>query len=96
RTTHSEQAAEAAREYKKKGYTIIGVETVEQAYSVWDYNFDGPSVLIFGNEALGLQEETLKECDAFINLPSFGLKNSINVSNCAAVILYKAAEQLRN
>ena len=94
-TQHFEHAAEAAKHYKSEGYEIIGVETVDGADSVWDSSFEGPSAFIFGNEALGIQEETLKYCDRFVCLPSFGLKNSINVSNCAAVVLYKAAEYLR-
>ena len=36
KTQHFEQAADAAREFKNKGYKILGVETVEQAHSVWD------------------------------------------------------------
>jgi tRNA G18 (ribose-2'-O)-methylase SpoU len=92
---HYEQAADAAEHYREQGYEIIGVETVDGADSIWDCSFKGPCAFIFGNEALGLQENTLKQCDRFVRLPAFGLKNSINVSNCAAVVLYKAAEYLR-
>ena len=95
-TEHFEHAAEAAREYKSRGYEVVGVDTVEGSESIWEIKFKKPLMLIFGNEALGIQEETLKECHRFVSLPSFGLKNSINVSNCASVVLYKAAEQFRN
>jgi 23S rRNA (guanosine2251-2'-O)-methyltransferase len=91
-TEHFDQAADAAVKYKKDGYEIIAVETVAKSENLWDAEFNSPIALIFGNEALGIQEETLNVCDRFISLPSFGLKNSINVSNCASVILYKAAE----
>ena len=94
-TEHVEHAAEAAAEYRNKGYEVIGIETVESAESVWDIEFKKPLMLIFGNEALGIQEETLKQCHRFVSLPSFGLKNSINVSNCASVVLYRVAEQFR-
>jgi len=94
-TQHYEQAVDAIHHYKQLDYDIIGVETVAEAQCIWDYQFNKPCALVFGNEALGLQEETLQACDHFISLPAFGLKNSINVSNCAAVILFKAAEHLR-
>ena len=92
-TEHFESAVEAAQKLKEEGYEIIAVETVENSENIWDVEFSKPVALILGNEALGIQEETLKVCDRFISLPSFGLKNSINVSNCASVVLYKAAEQ---
>ena len=92
-TRHAESASEAAAELKDKGYEIIGVETVESAESVWDIQFQDKTCLIFGNEALGLQEETINICDRFVSLPAFGLKNSINVANCASVVMYRYAEQ---
>lgn len=92
-TEHAGQAAEAAEMIKNDGYEIVGVETVESAISVWDFQFKEKTCFIFGNEALGLQDETLKKCDRFISLPSFGLKNSINVANCASVVMYRYAEQ---
>ena len=32
--------------------------------------------------------KALELCDGFIRLPAFGQKNSINVGNCAAVVLF--------
>lgn len=92
-TKHVDKAAEAAIAMKKEGYEIVGVETVENAELIWNFQFKEKTCLIFGNEALGLQNETLKECNRFVSLPVFGLKNSINVSNCASVVMYRYAEQ---
>ena len=92
-TRHVEHAVDAATELKKQGYEIVGVETVESANSIWDIQFKRKTCLILGNEALGLQEETIKICDRFVSLPAFGLKNSINVANCASVVMYRYAEQ---
>lgn len=92
-TRHVEHAAIAAAELKEQGYEIIGVETVDTAESVWNIKFNKNTCLILGNEALGLQEETIKVCDRFVSLPAFGLKNSINVANCASVVMYRYAEQ---
>ncbi len=96
-TEHSETAAKAAQKLKEDGYEVIAIETVENSENIWDVKFTKPVAFVLGNEALGIQQETLQICDRFISLPSFGLKNSINVSNCASVVLYKAAEQyIRN
>jgi tRNA G18 (ribose-2'-O)-methylase SpoU len=37
---------------------------------------------------LGIDEKALQLSDAVINLPMFGQKESINVGNCAAAVLY--------
>lgn len=94
KTRHFDHAVDAIDYYSKEGYRSVAVETVEAAEIIWDYQFSQPTAIILGNEALGVQEETLRQCDDFIKLPAYGLKNSINVSNCAAVTLFEAAKQL--
>ena len=92
---HFDDASEAVESLKKEGYKVLAVETVKDAPLYWNVNFELPVALVFGNEALGIQEETLNECDAFIQLPVYGFKNSLNVGNTAAVILYKIMEQIK-
>ena len=69
---------------------ILAVETIDNAVSAWRMDYKYPLALVFGNEALGISEETIKACDGAISLPMFGNKKSINVGNCAAVVLYSA------
>lgn len=95
KTIHFDEACDAVSYYKSLGYKAVAVETVESAELVWDFKFDSPTVIVLGNEALGIQEQTLETCDSFVKLPAYGLKNSINVSNCAAIVLFEAAKQLR-
>jgi 23S rRNA (guanosine2251-2'-O)-methyltransferase len=92
--THFDHSLEAVEQLKKEGYRVYAVDTIESAIDVYKANFTGPSAFVFGNEALGMQQETLEACDEFISLSARGLKNSINVSNCAAVVLFQAAHQL--
>jgi len=67
---------------------IIAVDTAEGAVHAWDFEYQFPLALIFGNEALGVREETIKKCDHVIDLPMVGFKKSINVGNSAAAVLY--------
>ena len=90
---HFETAAEAVGEYRGRGYAIYGVETVEGAQWYWNAEIRFPCALILGNEALGVSEEALSLCDGFISLPSFGCKNSINVGNCAAVVVFECLKR---
>jgi len=91
--THVSDAVTALRGLREDRTTVYGVETVEGASSVWETDFRFPMAIVLGNEALGISPEALELCDEFVELPCYGVKNSINVGNCAAVVLYEALQQ---
>jgi tRNA G18 (ribose-2'-O)-methylase SpoU len=93
RCEHAETGADAVRSLQAGGRRVYAVETVEGAESVWDVEFEFPCALVLGNEALGVSAEALALCDGYVALPALGSKNSINVGNCAAVVLYEALRQ---
>ena len=90
---HQESAAEAVQKLRREGYAVYVVETVAGARAVWDVPLRFPAAFVFGNEALGVTPAALGGGDAVVALPCFGVKNSINVANCAAVVLYEAVRQ---
>lgn len=90
---HAETAADAVRALRAAGRRVYAVETVEGAEPVWDVRFVFPCALVLGNEALGVSPEALALCDGHLCLPALGVKNSINVGNCAAVALFAALRQ---
>ncbi len=92
---HHPSAAEAVRDLRAAGYWVCAVETAVGAAAVWEVPFRFPAALVFGNEALGIAADALALCDAVACLPAFGVKNSINVGNCAAVALYESWRQWR-
>ncbi len=74
---------------------ILAVETGPETHFAWDFDYEFPLALIFGNEALGVNEDTLSACDGIISLPMFGQKESINVGNSAAAVLYAIIAKLK-
>lgn len=79
----------AVRQLKAEGVSmILAVECEEDSVCAWEKDYSFPLALVFGNEALGVSPETIKECNGTISLPMFGKKTSINVGNCAAAVLY--------
>jgi len=79
----------AVEELREEGNSqILAVETVQDAVFAWEMEYEFPLVLIFGNEALGIEAATLEMCDGVVNLPMFGKKESINVGNSVAAVLY--------
>lgn len=70
---------------------ILAAEPVAGAVEAWDMEYEFPLAVIFGNEALGVDPETMKAVDGCVCLPMLGKKASINVGNSAAAILYAVA-----
>lgn len=82
-------SADAVKTLRGEGIKqILAVETAKEGNCPWRQDYKFPLALIFGNEALGICPETIALCDGIVNLPMFGEKTSINVGNCAAVVLY--------
>lgn len=69
---------------------ILAVEAADGATRALDFRYCFPLALVFGNEAQGISQDALSAADEILALPMFGEKASINVGNCAAVVLYAA------
>ena len=87
---HLDDALTAVTELQTAGYRVVAVETVTTAATIWEATFAFPVAFVFGNEALGIDADALAACDEVVQLPCFGCKNSLNVGNCAAVVVYRA------
>lgn len=72
---------------KKEGWNIVAVEQDARAYDYKTYLCDKPTVLLFGEEVGGLTHDLLDECDAIIEIPMRGKKESFNVSVAAGIVL---------
>lgn len=72
----------------------IAIETVEGAPSIWEFDFPLKGcTLIVGNEEYGIREELLSYCDAIIQIPVFGRKNSLNVASALSCVAYEMRRQ---
>ena len=86
---HFDSSADAVQTLRLEGIRqILAVESGLQGTCAWEKEYMFPLAIVFGNEALGISKETIQLCDGIVNLPMFGMKSSINVGNCAAVVLY--------
>jgi TrmH family RNA methyltransferase len=54
-----------------------------------------PTVLVLGNEALGLASGYRELCDVLVRIPMYQEADSINVACAAAILLYEADRQRR-
>lgn len=73
---------------KKQGWRIVGVEQDARSRNYRSYTSRGKVVFIFGNEVRGLSKRARDACDALIEIPMRGKKESLNVSVAAGIILF--------
>ena len=87
--------AEAIAELKANGYKLFGIEQTEGSVLLQDFEKkpDEKIALIFGNEAEGVEQETLLQCEGCIEIPQFGMKHSLNISVAAGVVLWEMARK---
>lgn len=63
--------------------------------TIMDVDLSMPTAWLLGNEAGGLDVETLALADAAVGLPIYGKAESLNVAVAAAVLLYATAQAQR-
>lgn len=73
---------------KEKGIPVVAIEITPNSKSLFDYNWQKPIAIVFGNEVIGVQEKVLKIVDDVVKIPMFGYKNTINVATTFGVVLY--------
>jgi 23S rRNA (guanosine2251-2'-O)-methyltransferase len=85
------KTADAIAELKAEGYKIYGIEQAEGSILLQDFqrNEEDKIALIFGNEAEGVAQETLLECNGCIEIPQLGMKHSLNISVAAGVVMWE-------
>lgn len=74
---------------KKKGYTVVALEQSAKSIHYLEYRPKFPMALILGNEPRGLDRRVLDKCDAIMEIPMFGSKNSLNVAVAFGVAGYQ-------
>lgn len=79
------------RALKKEAWRIVGVEQDERAIDYRSFVPTSRTVYVFGNEVRGLSPSLRAACDALIEIPMHGSKESLNVAVAAGVILFSVA-----
>jgi tRNA G18 (ribose-2'-O)-methylase SpoU len=77
---------------KKVGYLIYAIEQAENStqYNKFLKSKKKKNVaFIVGNEVLGIPNRILKQCDAILEIPMMGAKESLNVSVAFGIVAYE-------
>lgn len=82
------------KELKEKGYQIICASPHENEVDLQELNIDKKTAFVIGSELDGLSPDAVMHCDGFMKIPMAGFTESLNLSNCTAVILQNLTARL--
>jgi tRNA (guanosine-2'-O-)-methyltransferase len=78
---------------RSEGFRIYATRLDEKAKSLYDFDLTQKVALVFGNEHRGVSDEAAQEADELLQIPMFGMIQSLNVSVACAITLYEALRQ---
>lgn len=85
---HSEEIDGVITKLKNGGYSIVALEQSPKSVSLPELKPPERLAIIVGREVEGVEPEVLDQCDAIVEIPMFGKKESYNVVQAAAMALY--------
>lgn len=93
---YREESAEVLAEARARGWQVVAVE---QAHNSVPFDTAGlyraPVCLVLGHERAGVAPSTLLAADRVVEIPVYGMANSLNVAMALAVVGYEVLRQAR-
>ena len=94
---HHASTAEALAHLKSEGYRIVATTPHKQSCTPESFDVTkGKFAIVMGTEKTGISEEVMAAADEFLRIPMCGMVESLNVSACAAIIVYMLSERMRH
>lgn len=85
---YKKNGVELISQLKNDGFQIISLEENSKAVDFYESDIKEKVALVFGHEITGVSNEIMNLSDLILKLPMKGKKNSLNVSNTVAIVLY--------
>ncbi|TQN30234.1 SpoU rRNA methylase family protein [Haloactinospora alba] len=73
---------------REEGYAIAGLEIDPEATELAEYAPREKVALLLGDEVAGIDSALRERCDLLLQIPTFGKKETLNVSVAAGIALY--------
>jgi len=91
---YESDGAIAIQKLQTQGFRMYALETIVPSTSVFTLDSvlpeqPAPLALVVGNEEFGVDERILGMADHLLHIPTFGTKNSLNVSIAFSIAIYQ-------
>ena len=86
---------EARERSRTQWYFLVAAEKTPEAQDIKTHSFGNEKqiALIMGNENTGVLEESLRGVDAIVHIPMQWMKESLNVAEAAAILMWELGEK---
>jgi len=75
---------------KVDGVKVCALELTSKSYPYYELKKDiFPLCVLIGNEITGVSQELLDQCDFSIEIPQYGIKQSLNVAVAYGVTIFE-------
>lgn len=94
---HVEDCVTLVKELKEEKTAVYAVEQTEDSIFLSEFipKPDTKTVLVFGNEVKGVQQEVINHCDGVIEIPQLGVKHSLNISVSAGIVIWDVFQKIK-
>jgi tRNA G18 (ribose-2'-O)-methylase SpoU len=90
---YADDGIAAIQRLKEQNFQLYILETIIPSTSVFELQptlqHNGDIALVIGNEEMGVDESIIALADHVIQIPTFGTKNSLNVSIAFSITIYQ-------
>jgi len=83
----------ALKAFADDGYRLVGIEQASRSQNIHDYTFKERTLLVVGNERLGISQEILDALDDVIEIPVYGVPHSFNAATATSMVVYEYCRQ---
>lgn len=90
-----ESVEDVIAQLRSDGFTVIALEQASDSIPLPSFESPDRVAILLGREVEGVDSELLKLCDQTVEIPMFGSKESFNVAQAAAMVLYHCRFKLR-
>ena len=77
-------------------YVIIGVDNVPGSVPVSSYSFSENTLLVLGEEGVGLTPAMQSMCRNIVHIEQYGSVRSLNVGTASGIIMHEFMRQMKN
>jgi tRNA G18 (ribose-2'-O)-methylase SpoU len=90
---HYEDVLQAIAILKQEGYHIVVMETTQNAQCYSEVSYPMKTAIVVGNEITGVDQRVIAQADRVVEIPMYGIKNSLNVASAAPVVVFEILRQ---
>lgn len=92
---HNPDAISVIQNFKSAGYSIVALEHTDSSLNYLEAEYKFPICLMVGNEVDGLSHEAVELADMAVEIPMYGIKQSLNVSVAYGILVYHLISEFR-